>query len=63
MNLFKNEAPVIETTGSAVLRAATRSRMLKGHLGPLSRDLQIPISDLISASASSPPLSYSSLNR
>jgi hypothetical protein len=35
-----------ETTGIDVLRAATKSRRFKGHLGLLARDLQVTIGDL-----------------
>jgi len=46
MGIFNKTNAEPETTGTDILRAATRSRRHKGHLGILARDLHIWISDL-----------------
>ena len=46
MGIFNKTSAEPETTGTDILRAATRSRRHKGHLGILARDLHIWISDL-----------------
>jgi hypothetical protein len=46
MGIFNKTAAEPETSGTDLLRDATRSRRHKVHLGILARDLHISISDL-----------------
>jgi hypothetical protein len=41
VKFFKDTTPMTTTTGSDILREATRIRIKKGHAAPLARDLKI----------------------